>query len=238
MRRFLLATASAAALSLGAGVLARYRSRKAAAEGSVSAEEPLGFQDEARAVTRKAIQYFVVPMWLAAGLADWWCHRRTEIEDTTGLKETLIHLTMLGEAAVPVFAGFFLELDPLVLGVMVAAFFLHEGTAMWDVSYAVTARDVVPLEQHVHSFLEMVPLLAVSFVSLLHWPQLLALLGRRVEPYRPIGVKRDPLDKTYVFGALGAMATLEFLPYVEEAVRDWRAHPGKLMPPKAIAAAA
>jgi hypothetical protein len=45
------------------------------------------------------------------------------------------------------------------------------------VSYAVTKREVTPLEQHVHSFLEMVPVTAVSFVSVLHWPKLLALFG-------------------------------------------------------------
>lgn len=47
------------------------------------------------------IQYFVIPLWLTAGLTDWWCHRRTDIEHTTGLKETGIHLLMLGKPLFP-----------------------------------------------------------------------------------------------------------------------------------------
>ena len=233
MRRFFLLTASAAAISVGAGLLARRRSSHARAESDFG--RPEGFRDEAKAVTRAGLQYFVVPLWLAAGVADWWCHRRTDIEHTTGLKETLIHLLMLGEAGLPVIGGLLLEIDPLVLSVMIAAFFIHEGTAMWDVSYAVTAREVRPIEQHVHSFLEMVPLLAVALVSLLHWPQLLALAGRRIEPAAPIRLKRDPLSVRYVIVSLGAMAALEVLPYLEEALRDWRANPMRLAPPSATA---
>lgn len=33
------------------------------------------------------------------------------------------------------------------------------------------------IEQHVHSWLELVPLMAVAFVAVLHWPQLLGLVG-------------------------------------------------------------
>src|ERR1700753_2293534 len=102
---------------------------------------------------------------------------------------------------------------------MIAAFFLHEATAMWDVSYAVTVREVTPIEQHVHSFLEIVPLMAVAFVSLLHWPQLEALIGRRTEPARPFRWKQQPLSNRYTLTALGAMLAFELMPYVEEALR-------------------
>jgi hypothetical protein len=33
------------------------------------------------------------------------------------------------------------------------------------VNYAVTEREVTPVEQHVHGFLEMVPLMAVAFIG-------------------------------------------------------------------------
>lgn len=36
--------------------------------------------------------------------------------------------------------------------------------------------------------------MAVSFITLLHWPQFEALIGRRVEPPAPLlTAKRDPL---------------------------------------------
>lgn len=235
MRSYFLVTISAAALAVGAGLLARRRSRLAAPYGYVS--QPYsseGFEGQAREVTRAALKYFVVPIWLAAGAADWMCHSASDIQHTTGLKESIIHLLMMAEAAAPILAALLLEIDPLILSGMIAVFFLHEATAMWDVSYAVTAREVSPVEQHVHSFLEMTPLLAVTVISLLHWPQLEALAGRRVESYRRLlQWKKDPINPGYIVGALAAMGTVEFLPYIEEAVRDWRAYPGRLQPPNA-----
>ncbi|WEQ56954.1 hypothetical protein LV564_07820 [Komagataeibacter nataicola] len=234
----------AGAATLGAGFVAWWRGRRVAADAPVATahaappaahpephEREPAETDTTRQVARKMIQYFVIPLWLTAGLTDWWCHRRTDIEHTTGLKETGIHLLMLGEAAFPVMAGLFLEIDAPVLSLMIASFFVHEATAMWDVSYAVTRREVQPVEQHVHSFLEMVPLLAVALIAVLHWPQLQALMGRKVIRSHPIRLKRVPLGLRYAVGALGAMAVFEVLPYCEEALRDWKANPGRLTPP-------
>jgi hypothetical protein len=230
-RAYFVATVPAAAVSLGAGLFARLRSVRAAARGEpVGEPRPETVDAHARLLLRNALKYFVVPVWTAAGVADWWCHRRTDIQDTTGLKETAIHLLIVLEGAAPIYAALLLEIDPLILSAMIATFFLHEATAMWDVSYAVTAREVTPGEQHVHSFLEMTPLLAVSLISLLHWPQLKALAGLRTEPLRPVWPKTEPVGLGYVGALTGMFAALEMLPYVEEAVRDWRARPGRLQP--------
>ncbi|MCE2563219.1 hypothetical protein [Komagataeibacter sp. FNDCF1] len=246
LRYYAASMLCAGAATLGAGFVAWWRGRRATPTGPTATsapatadtmhdtrpEEEPAETDTTRQVARKVIQYFVIPLWLASGLTDWWCHRRTDIEHTTGMKETGIHLLMLGEAAFPVLAGLFLEIDAPVLSLMIASFFVHEATAMWDVSYAVTRRDVQPMEQHVHSFLEMVPLLAVSMISVLHWPQLQALMGRKVIRSYPLRLKRVPLGLRYALGALGAMAVFEVLPYCEEAWRDWKANPGRLVPPK------
>ena len=126
-------------------------------------------------ITRRFLLYFIVPLWQMAGIADWICHRATNIEGTTGAKESLMHLLMLAEVSIPVLAGFYLEITAPVAALMILAFVLHDATALWDVSYAVTRREVTPIEQHVHSFLEMVPLMAISFIAVLHWPQFSAL---------------------------------------------------------------
>jgi hypothetical protein len=44
------------------------------------------------------LMYFVLPLWLIAGFADWLCHRASHIESTTGAKESLIHLLMFVES--------------------------------------------------------------------------------------------------------------------------------------------
>ncbi|WP_208612747.1 hypothetical protein [Pantoea conspicua] len=121
--------------------------------------------------------YFVLPVWLIAGFADWICHRATDIENTTGLKETWIHILMFLEMGLPLLSALFLEVNALVFAFMIVLFFCHEATALWDVSYAVTAREVKPIEQHIHSFLEMVPLMALLLVISRHWSQFQALFG-------------------------------------------------------------
>jgi len=47
--------------------------------------------------------------------------------------------------------GLFLDVNALVLALMIISFFVHEGTAYWDVVYAEARREVTPNEQHVHS---------------------------------------------------------------------------------------
>ena len=59
--------------------------------------------------------YFVLPLWLAAGFADYLCHRAAHIERTSGAKESLLHLLQFGEMAVAVLAAMFLEINALVL---------------------------------------------------------------------------------------------------------------------------
>ena len=42
----------------------------------------------------------VIPLWIVAGLADWWCHRRTAIERTGGRIETAFHWVLFTEATI------------------------------------------------------------------------------------------------------------------------------------------
>src|SRR5882762_3092910 len=100
------------------------------------------------------LMYFVLPLWLAAGFADYLCHRAASIETTSGWKESLLHLLQFGEMAIPTFAAIFLEINALVIATMIICLIAHEATATWDVNYAYSRREVTPTEQHVHSFLE------------------------------------------------------------------------------------
>jgi hypothetical protein len=177
------------------------------------------------------LMYFILPIWLAAGFADWLCHRASHIETTTGAKESLIHLLMFAEVGAPLLAGMFLNINALVIAVMIVAFFVHEATALWDVSYATTARTVTPLEQHVHSFLEMIPLMAILSVISLHWSQSLALFGGGSETAKfDLTWKSEPLPTPYIATIMTIILLFEFLPYVEELLRGLRANGGRLVP--------
>ncbi|TIR27777.1 MAG: diguanylate cyclase [Mesorhizobium sp.] len=180
------------------------------------------------------LMYFVLPVWLIAGFADWLCHRATHIESTTGAKESLIHLLMFAEVGIPMLAAMFLEVNALVIAVMIVTFFVHEATAMWDVRYATTARTVNPIEQHVHSFLEMIPLMGLVIVVALHWGQFLALFGAGTEKARfDLTWKQEQLPVAYIAAVMVIIVLFELLPYVEEFFRGLRANSGRLVPAKA-----
>ena len=98
-------------------------------------------------------------------------------------------------------------------------------------SYAVTARNVTPIEQHVHSFLEMVRLMAISFIAVLHWPQFCAIAGIGEETADlSIRAKDKPLPAGYIPISLAATGILEVLPYLEELYRTLRANNFRLIP--------
>ena len=40
-------------------------------------------------VLRGLLMYFVLPLWLAAGFADYLCHRAVHIEKTSGWRESI-----------------------------------------------------------------------------------------------------------------------------------------------------
>lgn len=74
--------------------------------------------------------------------------------------------------------------------------------------------------QHVHCLLQLAPMVSASFVSVLHWPQLLALYG--IGPDRPdwsIRWKSDPLPTGYTATMLAAQIVLKWLPYLVEFAR-------------------
>lgn len=168
--------------------------------------------------------WFVLPVWLIAGFADWLCHRATHIETTAGIKETWIHLLMFLQMGIPILSALFLEVNAIIIGFMIVLFFCHEATALWDVSYAVTARKVSPIEQHVHSFLEMVPLMALLLVISRHWPPFLALFGAGPESARfDLHLRPDPLPVGYITSVLMGIILLEVLPYLEEYRRGKKA---------------
>lgn len=180
--------------------------------------------------------YFVLPIWLVAGFADWLCHRASHIGRTTGAKESLIHLLMFMEVGIPLLAAIFLEIDAGIIAMMIVAWLLHEATAHWDLSYAATARKVTPIEQHVHNYLGAIPLFGLIAAISLHWGQFQALLGFGSErPRFDIAWKTEPLPSAYVATILTIIVLFEFLPYLEELVRGLRANRGDLVPPAARA---
>ena len=113
------------------------------------------------------LMYLVFPLWVAAGFADWACHRRTGIAITSGLRENLLHWLMYAQVGVGMLAVALFEINAGVLAIVAVVFLLHEATVYWDLAYSTLRRDVDPAEQMVHSFLELLPLVSLVLLAVI-----------------------------------------------------------------------
>ena len=91
------------------------------------------------------------PFGLFAGFADYLCHRASRIE-LSGYKESLLHLLVFTEVAIPLLAAIFFEINALIIAPMIAGFVVHQLTALWD-TFASHKLRITPIEEQVHSFL-------------------------------------------------------------------------------------
>lgn len=168
------------------------------------------------------LAFVVMPLWVLAGFTDYLCHRFTAIERATGARESVLHWLMLGEAAVPILACLFFQVNALVLAIMPVIWAVHEVTGWLDLQLAMATRNVTAFEQQVHSFLEILPLTALLLMWVLHWPQALAIFGagtqapewRLVWQPAPLGAMLPPLITFGIFA---------IIPYAEEFLRGLKA---------------
>ncbi|MFD5394196.1 diguanylate cyclase [Streptomyces sp. NPDC127097] len=179
---------------------------------------------DAEDTSRRFLMYGVMPLWFVPSVADWVMHRRTRIEETSGVRESAVHALMMAEAGVPVAMGLLARVNPLVLTVMGGAALAHGATALWDVSLATTEREVRPMEQHIHSFLEVLPLTALAFLACLHADQVRGALrgGRGADDWKLLP-KESPLPVRYLAGIGLGLTVCVALPYAEEMTRCLKA---------------
>lgn len=167
--------------------------------------------------------YAVLPCWIAAGFADYWCHRATAIERTSGTKESVLHLLQFGLIAIPTILALLMEINAAFFAVAIVSIIIHHAIAYIDVRYANDTRVVPPIEQMVHSLLELLPITALLLLLVLHWGQFLALvgLGTEVADFL-LTLKSDPLPVWYVLSAIAAAGLFNAIPYLEELARCLR----------------
>jgi hypothetical protein len=173
---------------------------------------------------RRFIGYFVLPVWLASGFLDYIWHRRTKIETTTGPSESLLHTLMMVEGAPAVLGALFLEVNAGVIAIILTASVLHELTAIWDVASTAPQRTILPAEQHIHSFLEMVPFCVASAAVAMHWDQARALFGCGPDqPDYGLRFRRPAIPWQYMLAIMSAFVLFGGLPHLEELRRCFRA---------------
>lgn len=167
------------------------------------------------------LAFVVLPLWIAAGLADYFCHRATSIETTSGVPESLFHLAQFGLVGIPVTAALFLDINAGYFALALVFLILHHAVAAADLVYADSRRRIAPREQMIHSFLEIMPITAFILLGVLHWPQLLALFGRGAEPAIFAPTIRL-LPTAFIFTTLASAFLFNLVPYAEELWRCFR----------------
>ena len=157
----------------------------------------------------------IYPAWLLAGAGDYFCHRRTDIERTSGAVESWLHLAQFGCLAVAFACAVLLQMSALVFVAIVVLVLTHSALSYIDVRYTDGLRRISPIEQTVHGFMDVLPLVAVALLGVQHWAEIrggsmtLALLPS-------IDLERVLLLSSFV--------VLAGLPIVEELLRCLRHH--------------
>lgn len=171
--------------------------------------------------------YVVFPLWLLAGMADYLCHARTDIAHTSGIHESSLHLVQTVEIGLPVLVCLFMATNALTLSLMTAGVLAHTATSWRDVKFAAPLRRISPGEQYIHSFLNVLPWIALALVAVLHWPIVVALFDPAIasdwtphwrQPAFNGDILLAVLAASLLFGALPG--ALEFMHVLAVARRD------------------
>lgn len=115
------------------------------------------------------ILFGLLPLWMIAGFVDYLCHRATNIERTSGVKESVLHIVMGFQVGIPVFLALICEVNVLITLICLAMLVAHEVVAVWDVRLATGVREISVWETHAHAFLLTIPFYTFALVALRNW---------------------------------------------------------------------
>jgi len=174
------------------------------------------------AMIQPLLMYVVLPLWMITGLADWACHRRTRIETTGGLRECAFHWVMFLQMGTSTLAVLFLEINAAVLLLGAALFLAHELTVWLELRFVVSRRNVQPVEQMVHSFMEILPLAGLFLLAVLYVERT-GLVSAGDGTAWTLRLKEAPLPPAYLIAVLTGATLLNVLPMTEESWRCLRA---------------
>ena len=209
---------AAAVASLGTAVIWSKRGER---EGTARGTTPAEPSADVERAARRFLLYALLPAWVVPGFGDYLCHRAAKIERTSGTHESVTHLLMIATSGVGVLTGLICEIDPSSLIVLAASALAHEGVVLWDVAYAARLRPPSATEQHLHSFLEVLPFASLAFTGCLH-PGAVAALMKKPVPTRFLLRRKANLSLPYILSLGSLIATLVVIPHLEEFIRCYR----------------
>jgi hypothetical protein len=155
----------------------------------------------------------IYPVWLLAGAGDYLCHRKTDIERTSGATESWLHVMQFVCLAAAFSCAVLLRISAAVFVVLVALVVAHSFLSYIDVRYTDGRRRILPIEQSIHGFMDVLPLVAVSVLGVQQWQEIRA--GSMTFALHP------SMKLEHVL-LLSSFAVLAGLPVLEELLRTLR----------------
>lgn len=171
------------------------------------------------------ILYALLPLWGISGLADWFFHRASDIEHTSGLKESMIHSLMGIEMAIPIVLCLLFYVNVGILLICIAAWIAHELVAHWDVTYTSPVRNITIWEVHAHNYLATLPLYLLMLIAVINWDVVIKLVTLDwAGQFEFVRVESPHGSPAYLSGYLTFMAIVCVFPYLEENFRCLRVY--------------
>jgi hypothetical protein len=181
-------------------------------------EDALIWMSDVKAVLLGILAWIVYPLWLLAGMADLWCHRRTSIATTAGAPESALHVAQVLLIGVAVIAAVFLEITTSVLIGMGILILAHSVLAFADIAYTNPRREISAFEQQVHAYMEVLPWTSLAFIAALN-PQAL------IDATWAVQLKREPLPPRMIAAVLIPALVLAVIPTLLELIDTLKHRP-------------
>lgn len=165
----------------------------------------------------------ILGMWIAAGWADWRCHRVAGIERTSGTAEAVCHWLLLVQMGAAITLCTLFQPTLLLLVILLCLWLAHQSITFLELRWVAPMRDITPGEQMIHSFLEVLPVAGMLLLSI-------PVLENAMQPSQPLWMlqRRDMADVSWQDDAwpvlILACVLFNGLPYLEELWRCVRWH--------------
>lgn len=109
-------------------------------------------------------------LWTIAGCLDFACHRATHLPATSGLAESRLHLLQLALCGAGVVMWLALESTAGLAAILAAIVIAHAWAGWRDTRTAFdSGRIIRPIEQHLHSVLDVAPWVGLVATAWLAW---------------------------------------------------------------------
>ena len=178
---------------------------------------------EASKLVLYLILYVMLPIWSLAALVDWNCHRLTKIEETSGLRESVIHFVMGVQIGAPIFLCMFFEVNITILLLCLFVLITHEIVAHMDIVWASSRRHISHWETHAHTYLSSLPLYLFALVVVREWDVFLDMITRDWTGGMALVLRSEPLSGNNFYLPFLVVGSFIFglVPYMEEMYRCW-----------------